>query len=171
MDSNRQATRPLKNPPAKPNLTIRKEPVRLPSLAETGLLTYTSKYRVPIFAPPTMPPLQPIPPVNQPNYFLRPEGSLDALVAASTADKENSPRHHCAHPGCGKVFPSKSRLQRHAVIHTGAKPFVCLYPECERTFSRRDNMLQHYRTHICAFPPGVRSMRVARGLEEDSKHL
>ena len=33
-------------------------------------------------------------------------------------------------------------------IHTGVKTHKCPIPTCTSTFSRRDNMMQHYRSHI-----------------------
>lgn len=57
-------------------------------------------------------------------------------------------RYNCVESGCGKIFPSRSRLQRHLLVHTGLKPFNCLFSGCDRMFSRKDNMLQHYRTHV-----------------------
>lgn len=147
------------------------ERVRLPSLAETGLLSWTGKVRsghFPTAAPPL--PQSNVSSARAPvTYSFPPQqhrhwsyssvdsdvGSLDALVAATStaaAEKENTGtnQYFCTHQGCSKSFPSKSRLMRHMVIHSGVKPFQCLYPDCERAFSRRDNMLQHYRTHVCS---------------------
>ncbi|ORX75030.1 hypothetical protein DL89DRAFT_219763, partial [Linderina pennispora] len=39
-------------------------------------------------------------------------------------------------------------LSRHYRIHTGEKNYHCLYPGCTSRFSRQDNMMQHYRTHL-----------------------
>ncbi|PKC70479.1 hypothetical protein RhiirA1_318301, partial [Rhizophagus irregularis] len=46
-------------------------------------------------------------------------------------------------------------LARHNRIHTGEKNFQCLMPGCTSKFSRQDNMMQHYRTHL-----SVKSRRV-----------
>ncbi|ORX65483.1 hypothetical protein DL89DRAFT_215649, partial [Linderina pennispora] len=49
---------------------------------------------------------------------------------------------------CGKAFTTSGHLSRHHRIHTGEKNFVCLHPSCNSRFSRQDNMMQHYRTHL-----------------------
>lgn len=54
----------------------------------------------------------------------------------------------CSFKGCTKKFTCNSRLQRHMVVHTGDKPFVCPDSECSKRFSRKDNMMQHYRIHL-----------------------
>lgn len=51
----------------------------------------------------------------------------------------------CPFRNCDKVFPSLSRIKRHYVIHTNLKSFKCEHPKCGKRFSRKDNMLQHYR--------------------------
>lgn len=60
---------------------------------------------------------------------------------------QRTQRYECPAQDCTKAFPSLSRIKRHFIIHTDIKPFKCLNEECNRTFSRRDNMLQHYRMH------------------------
>jgi hypothetical protein len=60
---------------------------------------------------------------------------------------EQPVEYPCTHVGCRKVFPSRSRLHRHEIVHLGEKNFKCIHPGCEKRFSRKDNMLQHYRNH------------------------
>merc|ERR1712142_1427358 len=44
---------------------------------------------------------------------------------------------------CGKTFNSKEKLRRHAVVHSGLKPFQCL--DCEKYFSRKDKLREHVK--------------------------
>lgn len=57
-----------------------------------------------------------------------------------------SARKHVCH--CGKAFTTSGHLARHTRIHTGERNFKCEFKGCNATFSRRDNCLQHYRTHF-----------------------
>lgn len=49
---------------------------------------------------------------------------------------------------CSMAFTTSGHLTRHNKIHTGEKNFVCPQKGCEQRFSRHDNCLQHYRTHL-----------------------
>ncbi|XP_070835498.1 zinc finger protein 770-like [Chaetodon trifascialis] len=48
--------------------------------------------------------------------------------------------HQC--PVCPKAFPSPYKLQRHYVIHTGQKPFICRV--CGKAFTQSE----HLKTHL-----------------------
>lgn len=56
-------------------------------------------------------------------------------------------------------------LARHNRIHTGEKNFQCLMPGCTSKFSRQDNMMQHYRTHL-----SVKSRRGSKSVNHQSTH-
>jgi Zinc finger, C2H2 type len=65
-------------------------------------------------------------------------------------------RFICSVDSCKKGFHDKSKLKRHMLIHTGAKPFRCLL--CSKCFSLDFNLKTHIRIHtgekpyICSFP-------------------
>ncbi|CUS21565.1 LAQU0S03e05468g1_1 [Lachancea quebecensis] len=49
---------------------------------------------------------------------------------------------------CVKGFTTSGHLARHNRIHTGEKNHVCPHPGCGQRFSRHDNCVQHYKTHL-----------------------
>jgi hypothetical protein len=50
---------------------------------------------------------------------------------------------------CTKGFVRPEHLRRHVrTVHSKYRPFHCKVPNCEKKFSRGDNMRDHYWTHI-----------------------
>lgn len=49
---------------------------------------------------------------------------------------------------CSMAFTTSGHLSRHNKIHTGERNFTCPHESCNQKFSRHDNCLQHYRTHL-----------------------
>jgi hypothetical protein len=83
-------------------------------------------------------------------YYLR------AAKSDINASNHLAPKHLL--PGILSLPLNKSgHCTRHYGTHSGLKNIKCLIPECQykhstknfrSLFSRRDNMLQHYRTHL-----------------------
>ena len=48
---------------------------------------------------------------------------------------------------CDRKFVRAGHYDRHMRVHTGEKPYICLHPTCGKTFSRSDNMMQHFKCH------------------------
>lgn len=46
---------------------------------------------------------------------------------------------------CQKAFLTRQMLKEHFVVHTGAKPFKCKYPDCGKTFGFSAGRRNHYR--------------------------
>ncbi|OKP09561.1 Regulatory protein brlA [Penicillium subrubescens] len=53
----------------------------------------------------------------------------------------------CSVAKCSSRFRYFKGLQRHLSGHLAEKSYVCWVPECQRSFSRRDNLKAHYATH------------------------
>lgn len=49
---------------------------------------------------------------------------------------------------CDKGFTTSGHLARHHRIHTGVKNHICPFEGCNSRFSRQDNCMQHYKTHL-----------------------
>ena len=46
---------------------------------------------------------------------------------------------------CDKGFPSQSLLSIHFRVHTGEKPYECIY--CQKTFTQKGNLKGHLAKH------------------------
>jgi hypothetical protein len=51
--------------------------------------------------------------------------------------------HHCE-----KTFTTSGHASRHSKIHTAEKAVHCTYQNCQKKFTRADNMKQHLETHF-----------------------
>ncbi|TKA28639.1 hypothetical protein B0A50_02966 [Salinomyces thailandicus] len=105
--------------------------------------------------PPQMPPQQqlvpqPLPPQYRTSTSPASEPSRVSNVSASSAAKAQPKKNHYPCPmakqvGCTDFFTTSGHAARHAKKHTGKKDAFC--PECNKAFTRKDNMEQHRRTH------------------------
>lgn len=58
---------------------------------------------------------------------------------------------------CHAPFEREEHLKRHKAIHSGEKPFKCVLPagyKCDKYFNRRDNLRDHYKTHLSTAKAG-----------------
>ncbi|KAK3672308.1 hypothetical protein LTR78_007848 [Recurvomyces mirabilis] len=94
---------------------------------------------------------QPVQPVayrssNSPSSEPSRVSNLSATSNAKAQPKKNQyPCPLAKQVGCSDFFTTSGHAARHAKKHTGKKDAFC--PECNKAFTRKDNMEQHRRTH------------------------
>ncbi|RXG52031.1 Zinc finger protein GLIS2 [Armadillidium vulgare] len=55
-------------------------------------------------------------------------------------------------PECDKRFSRQENLRIHARTHTGEKPYVCTVPGCGKAYSNSSDRFKHTRTHFVEKP-------------------
>jgi len=89
---------------------------------------------------------QPAPVFYRPTQMPEHQVAAPAPSAANVRPKKNSyPCPMAKQYGCSDYFTTSGHAARHAKKHTGKKDAFC--PECNKAFTRKDNMEQHRRTH------------------------
>ncbi|CAD0047287.1 unnamed protein product [Aureobasidium pullulans] len=73
------------------------------------------------------------------------ESSRAPAANKSSTKKNQYPCPLAKHYNCSDFFTTSGHAARHAKKHTGKKDAFC--PECNKAFTRKDNMEQHRRTH------------------------
>ncbi|KAK3683156.1 hypothetical protein LTR37_020495 [Vermiconidia calcicola] len=99
--------------------------------------------------------MQPLPQANQQMYRASTSPSsepshLSTVSATSNSKAQQLKKNQYPCPmakqvGCTDFFTTSGHAARHAKKHTGKKDAFC--PECNKAFTRKDNMEQHRRTH------------------------
>ncbi|CCE65693.1 hypothetical protein TPHA_0M01180 [Tetrapisispora phaffii CBS 4417] len=89
---------------------------------------------------------------NQPSFYgVEIQEILKKNIKEMTKEErlltiERRRKHQCKI--CMKKFTTAGHLTRHHKIHTGEKNHKCPHRGCNLWFSRNDNSLQHYQTHL-----------------------
>ncbi|PSK57873.1 hydrogen peroxide stress regulator 1 [Elsinoe australis] len=114
----------------------------------------------------------PLPPMNGTNQAPRVRSSDSpasesrvsnasaASAAKQTAKKSQYPCPLAKQFNCSDYFTTSGHAARHAKKHTGRKDAIC--PECNKAFTRKDNMEQHRRTHQNVRGPAKNENRVKK---------
>ena len=114
-------------------------------------------------APPNAGPLPYHTSASQAAYFGPQTSESRTAPLANQRSKKNSyPCPMAKQYNCSDYFTTSGHAARHAKKHTGKKDAFC--PECNKAFTRKDNMEQHRRTHQSG-------RNAAKGTEDRAKKL
>jgi hypothetical protein len=91
----------------------------------------------------TTPALQPF--RSSPSPVSETSRAAPSAAKPLTNKKNQYPCPLAKHYSCTDFFTTSGHAARHAKKHTGKKDAFC--PECNKAFTRKDNMEQHRRTH------------------------
>lgn len=69
------------------------------------------------------------------------DGNITRRIFVSTGERP----FKCDVESCGKRFTRNEELTRHKRIHTGVRPYSCVF--CKKRFGRKDHLKKHMRTH------------------------
>lgn len=78
--------------------------------------------------------------------FSSPSSATTSAATTAPKRKKKTSKTYTCH--CNRSFTTSGHLARHMRIHTGEKNYTCPYAGCFARFSRQDNCMQHYRTHL-----------------------
>lgn len=85
-------------------------------------------------------------PASEPSRVSTVSGTSTNTTAKAAVPKKNQyPCPMAKQFNCTDFFTTSGHAARHAKKHTGKKDAFC--PECNKAFTRKDNMEQHRRTH------------------------
>jgi uncharacterized Zn-finger protein len=79
--------------------------------------------------------------------------------------------YKCEESRCDKTFHQACHLERHALTHSGAKPFACTL--CGRPFRSKSNLKRHARIHDenpTMFPCWLCDKLFSRATDRDAHH-
>ncbi len=133
----------------------------------TGLIP--SAYPLPPHIPQQMSQL-PVQQAQRPSSSPASEPSHVSTLSATSNPKSQPKKNQYPCPmakqvGCTDFFTTSGHAARHAKKHTGKKDAYC--PECNKAFTRKDNMEQHRRTHQTG--RGSRSVTGNNNNSDDAK--
>uniref|UniRef100_A0A8D3B9H4 C2H2-type domain-containing protein n=1 Tax=Scophthalmus maximus TaxID=52904 RepID=A0A8D3B9H4_SCOMX len=94
------------------------------------------------------------------------EQQREPCRAASNQKRMNT-SHRCH--SCSKCFPSRSKLQRHVMTHTGQRPYNC--ETCGKRFRQKTHLRVHCRTHLWTRYQKQRSLYINRPPSQSGNKL